>query len=256
LNRLSEKIGRSTWSESAKEFLKSDPKFIIYREKHSKVVLDERVILLRLETIRFSQIKRESYKAVSCNHTISGKEPNMISHFLHCNAFVQILKEYAMLEHFKQAVSSCESLGSDKHPLLFENVTDVSSDKKLKRSNLLGQSNKKIVRDMMTFVVRLHYANYLNRRLYKVKSKFNFKTYPSLRLVFNEMEYELGDLEKRRVKKIAKLAPAAALQAQPVAENAFALEDEQGNNEGLSTVVGNVCTALRQFEKYVRDSTK
>jgi hypothetical protein len=101
-----------------------------------------------------------------------------------------------MLEHFKQAASSCENIGSGKFPLLFENASDVSLDKKPKRSNLLGQTNKKIVRDMMTFVVRLHYANYLNRRLYKVKAKFNFKTYPTLRTVFTEMELELKDLEK------------------------------------------------------------
>jgi hypothetical protein len=106
---------------------------------------------------------------------------------------------------------------------------------------------------MMTFVVRLHYANYLNRRLYKVKAKFNFKTYPTLRTVFTEMELELKDLEKKR---LAKLSSAAPFAAQPVPENAVVLDDEAKNGDGLSTVVSNVCTALRQFEKYVRDSTK
>jgi hypothetical protein len=54
-------------SQSAVDCLNgADPRFTSYRQDHPKLVLDTRVIFLRLETTRFAKIKFNDYKAVSC----------------------------------------------------------------------------------------------------------------------------------------------------------------------------------------------
>jgi hypothetical protein len=100
----------------------------------------------------------------------------------------------------------------------------------------------------MTFVVRLHYANYLMCHLYGAESEFDFRTYPVLRLVFDEIESEMDGLSRR----LRKSSQSASIQL----EDDGADSDGKEKNDRLSTVVNNTCTALREFEKYVRDTMK
>jgi hypothetical protein len=156
------------------------------------------------------------------------------------------MKQYGILEYFKEAVRSCDDVSMANYPHLFLNVSAAP-----KKVNLFSKLSKKLVRDIMTFVVRLHYANYLNQHLYKIDSKFDFKTYPQLKLVFSEMENEL-DLKARSIARKDKSALPVVGESDGAASHAASENFE--TSDRLGSVVNNVCNALRDFEKYFRDT--
>jgi hypothetical protein len=130
-------------------------------------------------------------------------------------------------------------------PLLFLNSSPASA--RNKKANLYNKLKKKLHNQIMTFVVRLHYANYPMVHLFKVESSFDFRTYPLLSYVLEALENEMDGLSRRIRRSVAK-AP------KPVEEDGDA-SDGKKMNDRLSTVVNNACAALREFEKYVRDNT-
>jgi hypothetical protein len=133
---------------------------------------------------------------------------------------------------------------------LFVSSSDATTAKN-KKQDLFNNLNKIFSNQIMTFVVRLHYADYLMHHLYGAKSKFDFKTYPVLPRVFDEIESEMEAAWGKRIVRSSKSASTEfnnAAASSPGGQETVA--------DRLSTVVDNTCTALREFEKFVRDWTK
>lgn len=164
------------------------------------------------------------------------------------NLFVQIVKKYSIQEFFKAAVLFCKDVDSTKYPRLFISSHDATT--KNKKQDLFNQLNKIHSNQMMTFVVRLHYAHHLMNQLYGAKSKFDFKTYPILIRVFDAIEREMN-VAWRRINKSSKDSSTEltdVVAASPGGEET--VDDE------LSTVVNNMVMALQNFEKFVRSMKK
>jgi hypothetical protein len=137
-------------------------------------------------------------------------------------------------------------------------AAQILEEKGNKKSGL-NKCTKVYFRQLMIFVVRLHYSHYLMCELYDDKSKFDFDTFPQLPLVFDEIELAL------------RSPPASALR--PVddtgsrveaADSMSRLVDETSPSKveadrmetnvtaaRLTAVVNNVCTALQEFEVVV-----
>jgi hypothetical protein len=77
------------------QFLETDLKFIQYREDHPKLVLDNRLILLRLDTIRFANIKQDSFRAVRSKTLIFKKQ------ILDSLPFVFVRSDYEAVWHLR-----------------------------------------------------------------------------------------------------------------------------------------------------------
>jgi hypothetical protein len=59
------KMGGSTYLEDAVDFLNTNIGFIVFKNKHQGSQLDNKVILLKLNTIHFAHIKAQDLNAVS-----------------------------------------------------------------------------------------------------------------------------------------------------------------------------------------------
>jgi hypothetical protein len=143
---------------------------------------------------------------------------------------------------------------------LFVSSNDATTAKN-KKQDLFNNLNKIFCNQIMTFVVRLHYADYLMHHLYGAKSKFDFKTYPVLPRVFDEIESEMEAAWGRRIVSSSK---SASTEFNNAAASSPGGQEMAASSPGgqvmvadrLSTVVDNLSTALREFEKFVRDSMK
>jgi hypothetical protein len=185
-------MGGSAYSQGAVEEL-AKPHFEIFKAKWPKLQYDNRIILLKLATIRFSRLKATDLTAVSNGQC---QNINQFDLFLKLTLCIQITKQYKIAKYFKTALEQCPDVTETVFPHLYH----VNVNK------LLKKSQKKI----MIFVVRLHYARHVLNTFECIPIwNFNFKTFPELREVLMELEFDLKMVDKLDVRKRISTSPAS-----------------------------------------------
>jgi hypothetical protein len=149
---------------------------------HPKFTLDNRVILLRLKTIRFAQLKATEMTSVKdVKYYIS----NFFKYLTNLVVDSQLAKKYNIVNHVKNILRECNDVTATTFPLLYSNT--LAGTPRVKLTQLLKKSHKMI----MCFVVRLHYAVHVLNSLEDQGIAFDFKTFPELELVLRELETEM-----------------------------------------------------------------
>ena len=90
------------------------------------------------------------------------------------------------MDHFWVAIRKCPDVTQNAFPFLYRNRKERNTGKATLR-NLVSHPQKQI----MLFVVRLHYATAIMAAMQKDNGAFNFKTFPLLKDVFMQLEYDL-----------------------------------------------------------------
>jgi hypothetical protein len=150
--------------------------------------IDNRVTLIHLDTIRFARLKTHEYKAVS----------QLFSARLlldHDSQLVKFLKAYDIYKHAVVALEECENVTKINFPHLHTRNTQTGLSSSSKEN--IRMCLKKSERNILIFVVRLHYAitvcnafRVAPERRDLVAIRFNFDTFPELEAVLMELELD------------------------------------------------------------------
>jgi len=144
--------------------------------------LDNQVILLRLKTIHFAQLKATEMAAVS---DVKYYICIFFKYLTNLVVDSQLAKKYNIVNHVKNILWECNDVTATIFPLLYSNT--LAGTPRVKLTQLLKKSHKMI----MCFVVRLHYAVHVLNSLEDQGIAFDFKTFPELELVLRELETEM-----------------------------------------------------------------